>query len=290
MRRLFPLASFSLLATLATACSAPQDDAADEVGASAQAWDTQSVTNEAQSTHLWIVERAVDILAGRSETASRKAVLLMRNATCATNWRQGLYDADFLDAYNNASTWVSHFYDPGTGTNYLGTTYPTARDSAATRLTNARTAWASGNLALGCYQLGLALHYMTDTTQPMHAANFSALSKPVYLHGNAETRAMPIQGAYVRKTLASAPSTTNADTALLNGAKAGKSLFSPLMSAITKAYRSRCGIALPAYDITACWSGDAGVDAQIGASLATAQDSTAKYLYAIASDGTTPSL
>jgi hypothetical protein len=112
----------------------------------------------------------------------------------------------------------------------------------------------------------------------------------VYLHGNAETRAMAIQAAYVRKTLASAPSTTNPDTALVNASKAAKALFSPLMSAVTKAYRARCGIGLPAADISACWSGDAGVDAQLGTSLSGAQDSTAKYLFAVASDAAVPSL
>jgi phospholipase C len=289
MRISFALASLPVLALALAGCgSAPA--ASEEVAESAQAWDAQSVTDETRSSHLWVVERGVDLLVGRAEAASKKAVRLMENATCATNWRQGLYDADFLDEYNNSSTWVSHFYDPGTGTNYLGTTFPTARGSASTRLTNARRAWASGNLALGCYQLGLALHYMTDSAQPMHAANFSALSKPIYLHGNAETRAMAIQAAYVRKTLASAPTVTNADTALVNAAKTAKSLFSPTMSAVTKAYRARCGIALPAADITACWSGDAGVDAQLGAALSTAQESTAKYLFAVASDPAVPSL
>ena len=289
MRRTFALASVPVLALALAGCGS-EPAGSGEVAESAQAWDTQSVTDETQSSHLWIVERAVDILAARSEAASKKAVRLLENATCATNWRQGLYDADFLDEFNNSSTWVSHFYDPGTGTNYLGTTYPTARGSAATRLANARQAWASGNLALGCYQLGLALHYMTDSSQPMHAANFSALSKPVYLHGNTETRAMAIQAAYVRKTLSSAPSTTNADTALVNASKTAKSLFSPLMNAITKAYRSRCGIGLPAADISSCWSGDAGVDAQLGSSLSSAQESTAKYLFAVASDAAVPSL
>jgi hypothetical protein len=101
---------------------------------------------------------------------------------------------------------------------------------------------------------------------------------------------MDIQAAYVRKTLASAPSTKNPDTALVNGSKAAKALFSPLMSAVTKAYRARCGIGLPAVDISRCWSGDAAVDAQIGTSLSTAQDSTAKYLYAVASDPAVPAL
>ncbi len=178
MRRTFALASVSAVSLSLAGCSAAPA-ATEAVAESAQAWDAQSVTDETRSSHLWVVERGVDLLVGRTESASRKAVRLMEHPTCATNWRQGLYDADFLDEYNNSSTWVSHFYDPGTGTNYLGTTFPTARGSASTRLTNARKAWASGNIALGCYQLGLALHYMTDSAQPMHAANFSALSKHV---------------------------------------------------------------------------------------------------------------
>src|SRR6185503_3332441 len=40
----------------------------------------------------------------------------------------------------------------------------------------------SGPPAAGCYELGLALHYMTDITQPMHAASFSGVSSPLWLH------------------------------------------------------------------------------------------------------------
>lgn len=98
MRLAATLVAFPLFALAFAGCSAPAAEGTDELASNAQAWDTQSVTDEAQSTHLWIVDRAVDILAGRSEAASKKAVRLLQNATCATNWRQGLYDADFLDA------------------------------------------------------------------------------------------------------------------------------------------------------------------------------------------------
>ena len=118
---------------------------------------------------------------------------------------QGLYDADYLPAYNNGvptdtsliwmgftayfnNGWVNHFYDPDSGLNYVGGSSPTA-------LTEANRHWQlsrQGNLANNCYELGLSMHYMTDVTQPMHAANFTSSDAPVFLHGDYETFAMSL--------------------------------------------------------------------------------------------------
>ena len=118
-------------------------------------WDAESVDDETRSTHLWIVNRAVDLLAARGDAAGRRRVALLDAADCQPSWHQGLVDADFKAAYNGGrwdvavggstallilagATWASHFYDPDTGLNYKGQTTPTAYDQALAHLANAR--------------------------------------------------------------------------------------------------------------------------------------------------------
>ena len=244
-------------------------------------WSSGSSTDEGKSTHLWIVDHAVAILgAHQGLPRAAHAYARMMSSACSTRWRQALDDADHKPSYNNWYTWTSHFYDPSTGTNYTGASHPIAYDEALSHLANARAKLGGGDVYNGCYELGLSLHYATDITQPMHAANYAATDWPLDLHSHVEDRAVAIQWPYAVSDWAGTPSgTVNATLSSIAWASNGK--WPGMWNAIANAYASRCSNINGYYiDHTSCWSGDAGVDASIGAALRDAQTATAAYLYA----------
>jgi phospholipase C len=277
MRHLLGLLSIAAVVGCATA----DDPSHDAPVAGSPYWASGSATNEGKSTHLFIVNRAVGIL-GRHLALPRaaRAYAWLTNPTCSSQWRKGLDDADHEVRYNNWYTWQSHFYDPATGTNYLGNTDPVAYDAALEHLATARAALAYGDATNGCYELGLALHYATDLTQPMHAANFAATDSPVYLHSNLEDRAVAVQNQFAITDWAGAPSDGVA-VVLADIAWTSNGLWPATWNALANAYAARCAhIDSYLLDHTRCWSGDAGVDAAIGIALRQAQTSTAAFLYA----------
>lgn len=167
-------------------------------------WDTESVTDETQSTHLWIVNRAATLAA--QQGADGQAVCNLAgpqstNPAFRKSLCQGLYDADFLPQYNNTEygmpTWKSHFYDPDTQTNWLGEQKPTGLTQGSGFFEDAAAKYKAGDMAGAGYSLGLALHYFTDLTQPMHAANFTYLSShPKFgYHSDFEKYVMQIQAS-----------------------------------------------------------------------------------------------
>ncbi len=306
---LFSISACAVDATPAEpAAAAPP--AEEDVGAVAQDWDAESATNETDSTHLWIVDRALDLLSSRTDLPLAASIVSVMNAPgCRSQWQQGLLDADFLAAYNNGffdtkpgdptakllasgATWKSHFYDPDTGRNYEGETSPTARTQAARFLAAATTDWAARRTASACYELGLSLHYMTDATQPMHASNFTAKDRALSLHTNVESYAMQVQDAYVvhdaRFVGLGAPGALSPDATLVASARTSKALWPGLRASIYSAYQHAgltCYLAYKTWlvDRPSCWKKDADVDQQIGVSLSTAQTSTASYIYAVSS-------
>ena len=95
----------------------------------------------------------------------------------AADVERALKEADYLD--KEEYTWFlfePHFYDPVSGENYRGNTDRTARSMAETYSERAkeiiRGEAEAGSLS-AAYNLGLALHYLTDLAQPMHAANYA---------------------------------------------------------------------------------------------------------------------
>ncbi len=197
-------------------------------------WDTESVTDETASTHLWIVNRAATLAQGQG--AEGQAVSALVRPTSGTtifrqNLCQGLYDADFKAEYNNTSwgvtTYKSHFYDPDSGQNWVGDTSPTAVTQGVSFFNDAVAKYKAGDLAGAGYSLGLALHYFTDLTQPMHAANFTWLSSmlPGY-HSAFEVYAMGLQ-AQVNPPATYTPGTSGVDPQayLINAAKRSKQRY-----------------------------------------------------------------
>lgn len=317
-RALFALFLGSVASIMACAAPTDEGDDGEQVDSQEAHWDAQSVTNESESTHLWIVDRGIDILARHSDSdpIAGRALALMTNATCHAQWQQGLYDADFKAAYNNGradlppnpsdvqvglagATWASHFYDPDTGKNYKGEVAPTAYTEATSHLMLAQANHLSERKAKGCYELGLALHYFTDLTQPMHAANFTAVDRPAKLHSNLEGYSMELQERYPLDDWSGVPSGTTREF-LVKTAKDSKPLFMEGVQAIVAAYKSYTGwriaqcrnidaaawrfVERQHVDYRECWEGNPGVDALIGKTLQFAQERTAQYIYLVAKE------
>lgn len=299
------------------ACAAPAGDddvdADDGTGTTVGAWDAESADHESESTHLWIVDRGIDILRKHSDDpVAARAVAMLNDATCRERWQQGLVDADFKAEYNggrsdlplhasdaqvglSGATWESHFYDPDTGENY--------KHSEATAYTEAnahRDAAIENRVGeadpTACYELGLSLHFFTDLTQPMHAANFTAVDRPAKLHSNLEGYALEIQDRYPLADWSGAPE-GELDDYVQQTAKDSKPLFKAGVEAVVKAYRAYRGIHIVTckkvdveawrfieqqhIDFSYCWKGNADVDEMVGNTLKSAQDHTAKYIYLI---------
>lgn len=183
-------------------------------------WETKSVFNEARSTHLWIVNRAATLLKTYSATGQQIYQLVQPNLDKNKDGFhdflcQGLYDADDIEPYNGPTlalqpTYSWHFYDPDTGKNWLDGTL-TAYTQGALFFNQAVFDYCrylgSGRqdpilYGQAGYHLGLALHYLTDLTQPMHAANYTYLSSwRVGYHSHFEAYIMQIQGATTPTTI-----------------------------------------------------------------------------------------
>jgi hypothetical protein len=212
---------------------------ASRTGGGGLTWDTENPFDEAQSTHLWIVNRGAQLAAQQGGIGKQIYSLLkpfqgklgdpFHDSLC-----QGLYDADFKAAYNNpilgTPTYQSHFYDPDTGYNWMHNTSPTAVTNSTEFFQAALTAYQQTpqDLATAGYNLGLSLHYLTDLTQPMHAANFTYLNSGPTLgyHTDFERYVMQIQNdawkpsTYVASALGTAP-----DAYLKAAAKNSKSKY-----------------------------------------------------------------
>ena len=288
------------LAFLFGCVTGPVEDHGDEaLGQTEQRWEAESPTNDAESTHLYIAERAVSLLGQHGELDAARAMnKLLGDARCLPRWQQGLYDADWYAEYSDNGAWFpgdplphsttgwkSHFYDPDTGKNFAGETKPTARTRAATYWSDARAKIDSGDLNGGCYSLGLALHYVTDVTQPMHAANFTAKSNPLLLHSHWEGWAMGLHGRAIAADWSGAPSTLKTDSVFVANARASKSQWSGIQTAIDNAYKANCHVYTAFYawadtGYESCWNADPTVTTKSIASMVTAQDLTAKWLYA----------
>jgi phospholipase C len=293
------LSSSALLG--AVACGGADEDS---LRSSESAWEAQTVHNEASNTHLWIVERALDILAKHPRHAKAAAALeRLDNLGCRANWTQGLYDADYKHEYNggrmslsiaptaaeiaaSGATWESHFYDPDTRLNWKGRREPTAYTEILAHVFAAEYWFAHPNLlgdglganrAVACYEIGLALHFITDLTQPMHAANFTAVDSPVRLHTNLEEWAMEIQEEFVLDDWTAAPR-GELEPFIVATARASKAAWAPTLRAIDNAYEDRCGsVGLLGVDEPHCWQVPA-VRTHVGRSLRNAQNVTAQFL------------
>jgi phospholipase C len=154
-----------------------------QLGVEEGALDTQQAFETTGNTHLWLVYNAVALLRGQGQAGERLVQLVKPWSAAVSDpfhdgLCRGLWDADNRSPYNDpivdlVPTWASHFYDPGTRTNWMGKAAPTALSEGIHFYDESLEALAHGETRQAGYSLGLALHYLTDLTQPMHAANFT---------------------------------------------------------------------------------------------------------------------
>lgn len=163
-----------LCSVVSIACLMPTDAAAwNTVG------DASQFMNEQENSHLYIVNRALDLLATRvpGDPVAAAAIARMRTTPCNNRWMKGLNDADNSSAYaDNGSpngAEGTHFWNSGHQWPYDN--HFNARSANRYHHDNAREQadkyigrWRDSD---DCYWLGLALHYVTDLSQPMHVAN-----------------------------------------------------------------------------------------------------------------------
>jgi|LakMenEpi03Aug12_1017415.scaffolds.fasta_scaffold00539_2 phospholipase C len=147
-------------------------------------FDMADKDDETKNTHLWLVNRSTEV-ASQEPTFGNDIKTFM---SVQASWvRQGLWDADNKLIYNNNNTYASHFYNPQTGKNYLNQTDPTALTQCKQFFEDSLRRYWNGNFAGAGYDLGLSLHYLTDTSQPMHAGNFTNISSPIGYHAGFES-------------------------------------------------------------------------------------------------------
>ncbi|MBX3064847.1 MAG: hypothetical protein KF726_17830 [Anaerolineae bacterium] len=152
-----------------------------------------------RNTHLWLVRAAASLIQDQG-TMGRQLHHLIKPED-AEQYKQfhdalvrALWDADKRAPYNDpvlevvpVPTWRSHFYDPDTRTNYAGQRNLTAVSQGSRYYRDSLRAYRRGEMLAAGYCLGLSLHYLSDLTQPMHAANFTWLdSQPFGFHTDFE--------------------------------------------------------------------------------------------------------
>jgi len=146
-------------------------------------WSAEAIHDEGVSTHLWIVNRSIEVM------AQNKTVVQPNEISLLNEWRtdleKGIYSADYDNPYFDNGTFASHFYDPDTGGTYLPLAKH-AKETGAKYFKLAGEAYQNNDLKNAFFYLGLSLHYLGDVNQPMHAANFTNVSLPVALHSKYE--------------------------------------------------------------------------------------------------------
>lgn len=252
------------------------------------------------NTHLYIVAGAVELLSragGGGDPIAAKVVQRMRASSCKSQWESGLWDADDGPLGEAGGARGSHFYN-GAGKDFWGTvtrvvTYllPPGPGGAeqigsGNGRTNARQRLdAAGNVQTDaqCYQLGLALHYLSDITQPMHAASFSAVDIPTNQHVAFEDYAGMLQGSFPSSsvTFDSRWKGSSADD-VFHLAAVRANGFAPGLAALLKYDGTICTMT-PEAGITytgRCFLNDPAVNAKTGELIRDAYQSVAAYLYA----------
>jgi hypothetical protein len=254
------------------------------------------------NTHLFVVRGGLALLSSSTDPIAKKAYTTMTTEPCKSAWEQGLWDADDpngnlldnpSDPHKGGGT---HFYNAGgkdawgkpTGTvtymmagvqvNFKGN----ARTNAKTHLLEAGDLNKSAT-ADQCHALGLALHFETDMTQPMHATSFSALDIPTMLHAALEEYVPTIQSRYPPTgTWDQRWKGMNADNVLYQTSLKSGQIAPAFMKPMD--YKGTICTMNPetgAVYTGMCFVGQADVDAAIGVVLGQAYQDTASYIYAV---------
>ena len=175
----------------------------------------------------------------------------------------------------------------------------TARDKAHDAVEKIGGADMKGRIAkltspVACTELGYAIHYMTDMTQPMHSSSFSAVQmspgvkivgNTVALHAAFEYYAPAVQGRFTSEKMKwdGRMKTMPSDDAFQDAAMRANEKAPGLWAVLTAKAAPTCkfsfgdGVDYNGY----CFAGDPAVDKYIGVLLEDAFQSTAGYLYSV---------
>ncbi|MEN6313536.1 MAG: zinc dependent phospholipase C family protein [Clostridiaceae bacterium] len=118
-------------------------------------------------THQFIVARGLTIL----ENDKGWSIAQYFYAENGTALIMEYSDKPDVDETDGITPFLGHFYDPDTGTNYLGGTDPTARARFSTHFYTAVNYYNNNNKTEAWKSLGRALHYYGDLSEPHHASN-----------------------------------------------------------------------------------------------------------------------
>lgn len=131
--------------------------------------------DEGHNTHLWIFNRAVDLIMtpgfSHSPNLAQLKELLGR-PEFITGIRDGIYAADntgIFDAATSGFVYSAHFYNPQTKKGPNWEPKPAAVNALKYGVSYFEKAVNAADARAGGRALGLAIHYLQDVCQPMHA-------------------------------------------------------------------------------------------------------------------------
>lgn len=148
-------------------------------------------------THDLIVETATERILGPLQEHALLVKLLYQlwhREFPGFNWKHTVYHAmrttDYILPWARTEEfgflfYNDHFFDPATGKNYRGEDSSAVTVGTFTFRESVRS-WKEGQHHQAAVFLGRSLHFLTDLTQPMHAANFTNLSGPILAHAGLE--------------------------------------------------------------------------------------------------------
>jgi phospholipase C len=244
------------------------------------------------------VNRALDVLAKTNDPVAHKAIQRMRTRSCQTNWEEGLWDADDGTLAETGGAKGTHFYN-GAGRDFwgnatsvvtyiMGTTEQNAQGNARDQAKKHVANVASAQTDAGCHELGLALHYMTDMTQPMHSSGHSGATVPLSQHPAFEDSVGMIQARFPASTVWDGRWKDKTSDEVFYEASVRANSFAPALAGALKYDGTICTITsepisegFPVTYTGNCFLNQPTMISKTGEILLDAYQSTASFLYSI---------
>lgn len=138
-------------------------------------------SGSSEKSHQWLATAAVSIMANNGLTSMTDVIY--------NYFGDFLTGSDWPDIYENNYIYLWHFYHYKDHTNYLGFTSPTAMTKFNDWMNNANNDFIKNtNNAYAVKELGIAMHYLADMTEPHHVTNkTSQLSQHSYYEDYLDT-------------------------------------------------------------------------------------------------------